>query len=64
MRKLFLLFKNNLTKGLIIPVSIVLLSLSFISLTNAQDLDNKGDDFIMAFMPNLGSSTTELHLTS
>ena len=64
MRKLFLQFKSNLTKGFIVPLSFVLLSLSFISLTNAQDLDNKGDDFIMAFMPNLGSSTTELHLTS
>jgi hypothetical protein len=66
MRKLFLLFKNNLTKGIIVPLTLVLLSLSFIGLTNAQSLDNKGDDFIMAFMPNLSGSgyTVELHLTS
>ena len=64
MRKLFLQFKNNLKKGFIVPLSFVLLSLSLISLTNAQNLDNKGDDFIMAFMPATSQNATELHLTS
>lgn len=37
----------------------------FVSMGQAQFLDNKGKDFIMAFMPNLsgGGYTVELHLT-
>jgi hypothetical protein len=30
----------------------------------ANDLDNKGTEFLMAFLPNLGAPTVELHLTA
>ena len=64
MRKLFLLFKSNLTKGLLVPLSLVLLSPSFISLTNAQDLDNKGLEFFLPFLQNFdASNTNKIHLT-
>jgi len=64
MSKLLLLFKNNFTKGFIVPLSFVLLSSSFISLTNAQDLDNKGLEFFLPFLPNFdASNTNQLHLT-
>jgi hypothetical protein len=41
----------------------LLISMSMPNSGKAQVLDNKGKDFIMAFMPNLGSPDIELHLT-
>lgn len=65
MGKLFPLFQISLRKGIIIPLSLVLLSLSFISISNAQSVDNKGKEFYMPFTPNFDASgNRQLHITS
>jgi hypothetical protein len=43
---------------------ILLILILYTGNTRGQDLDNKGKDFIMTFLPNLASPTTELHLTA
>jgi len=60
----FTSIQNRKQIGVIILLLIFLVS--FVNISYSQFLDNKGKDFIMAFMPNLSGSgyTVELHLTS
>ncbi len=56
-----------LSKSLVISVTLVTIAFCFflISPVAKASLDNKGTDFIMAFLPNNSpGATTELHLTS
>ena len=58
-------FKNLTVKRTVKMFLVLLLAMSFLTPTQAQILDNKGDDFIMAFLPNYDASgTIEVHLTS
>ena len=45
--------------------ALVVLALVALSAASAQDIDNKGTDFYMGFMPNpLGAPSIEVHLTA
>src|SRR5690606_31412082 len=55
--------KLKLHSSGILKYSMIFCLLLFTSIT-AQDLDNKGKDFIIGFLPNLSAPTIELHLTA
>jgi hypothetical protein len=42
----------------------LLVALAFPGTAVAQNIDNKGKDFYLPFLPNLGAPTAEVHLTS
>lgn len=59
------IFRNLISKKAIQIFVLVMITLGSLASARAQLLDNSGDDFILAFLPNFDAGVTiELHLTS